>query len=320
MRGLVTLATVVIVAAGLYFYGPTVVDAARASQFHPSASVTAINTRIQLTPRAQQIFYATAPEVVSKAEFNGACQSIDRTAAILGCYVHDHIYLYNINTPELDGATEVTAAHELLHAAYARLNIFEQANVDAMVNEEYQKIKNTPDISEAMQYYTKAEPGQETNELHSVIGTTVKDLPPALEQYYAQYFVNRESIVAMNAKYTAVFDQLNQQATALQAKITDEAASIKVEMVGYNSDLSQLNSDIQSFNDRAANGNFSSQYSFNVARSSLISRVQQLTDRQTSLNEEINTYNADVANYNKLAVRSKQLNESINGVEAPNGV
>ena len=319
-RSLITLVVVLVAAAGLYLYGPTVADAARAAQFKPSASIAAVTNRIDLTPRAEQIFYATGPKVVSKSQFNDDCQSIDRTAAILGCYTGDQIYLYNINDPELDGALEVTAAHELLHAAYARLNIFEKANVDKMINAEYVKLKHNPALTEVMQYYTKAEPGQETNELHSMIGTTIKDLPPALEQYYAQYFTNRAAIVAMNAKYTAVFDKLNQQATALQAKITSEAATVKVQMASYNSDLDQLNSDIQSFNQRASSGDFRSQYSFNVARGALVARVQQLTDRQTELNSQINTYNTDVADYNKLAVRSKQLNESINGVEAPDGV
>ena len=310
----------VLSAALVYFYGPIGVDAVRAAQFHPSASVSAITSRIALTPRAEQIFYATAPQVESKAQFNTNCQSVERTAAILGCYTQDHIYLYNINDPELDGAVEVTAAHELLHAAYARLNVFEQENVNKMINAEYMKIKNNPDIAEVVKYYAQAEPGQETNELHSVIGTTIPNLPPALEKYYAQYFVNREAIVAMNAKYTAVFDTLNQQATALQTKITNEAAVIKTEMTDYNTDLAQMNADIQDFNQQAANGSFRSQYSFNVARSALIARTQQLTDRQTDLNTQISTYNDDVAAYNKLSVRSKELNESINGVEAPNSI
>ena len=308
------------VAAGAYFYGPVAVDAVRASGFHPTSTILEVDNRIDLTTRGQQIFYATTPTVEQRDAFNTDCQSVERTAAILGSYVRDRIYLYDIQSKELDGALEVTAAHEMLHAAYARLNVFEQAQVDTMINAEYAKIKDNPDIKQEMQYYAQAEPGEEVNELHSIIGTTIKDLPPELEQYYARYFTDRAAIVAMNAKYTAVFDEVNQQALTLQARITGEAADIKSASAQYNADLTQLNSDIESFNERASGGGFSSQYAFNAARDALLARIQQMKDRQVALNEQIDLYNADVAEYNRLAVRAKQLNQSINGVEAPNSI
>ncbi|HSW92538.1 MAG TPA: hypothetical protein VLH14_01505, partial [Patescibacteria group bacterium] len=63
-----------------------------------------------------------------------------------------------------------------------------------------------------------------------------------------------------------------------------------------------------------------SQYAFTVAHQALSERIQQMKDRQTTLNQQIDTYNADVAEYNKLAGRVKQLNQSINGVEAPDSI
>jgi len=320
LRGLVSLLVFVAIATGAYFYGPIAVDAVRASSFHPNTDITGVDSRINLTTRGQQIFYATTPIIEDRDAFNTDCESVERTAAILGCYVRDRIYLYNIQGSELDGALEVTATHEMLHAAYARLNIFEQASVNKMINAEYAKIKDEPDIKQEMQYYAQAEPGEEINELHSIIGTTIKDLPADLEQYYARYFTNRAAIVAMNVKYTAVFDEVNQQALTLQDQITNEAAAIKQASTQYNADLTQLNSDIESFNERATGGGFTSQYSFTVAHQTLSERIQQMKDRQTTLNQQIDTYNADVAEYNKLAGRVKQLNQSINGVEAPDSI
>lgn len=309
-----------VIAAGAYFYGPVAVDAVRASSFHPNDDIATVTQRIGLTARGQQIFYATAPVIEDRDAFNADCQSVERTAAILGCYVRDQVYLYNIQGDELDGAIEVTAAHEMLHAAYARLNVFEQARVNKMIDAEYAKIKDNPDIKQEMQYYAQAEPGEEINELHSIIGTTIKDLPVDLEQYFARYFTDRSAIVAMNDKYTAVFDEVNQQALALEDRITSEAAEIKASSEQYNTDLSQLNSDIESFNERARGGGFSSQYAFNTARQTLSARIDQMKIRQATLNQQIDLYNADVAEYNKLAVRAKQLNQSINGVEAPNSI
>ncbi len=44
--------------------------------------------------------------------------------AILGCYNPSSrdIYIYNVTNSELDGVKEVTAAHEMLHAAWERLS------------------------------------------------------------------------------------------------------------------------------------------------------------------------------------------------------
>ena len=132
----------------------------------------------------------------------------------MGCYYGDRIYLFDVENAELAGAKEVTAAHELLHAQYARLNIFERPRVDAMIKKAYQKVKNEPEIAKAMEYYREAEPDAELDELHSIIGTTIGELDSDLEQYYARYFTDRASIVAKNQAYTTVFTRVNARAEA----------------------------------------------------------------------------------------------------------
>jgi len=77
-------------------YGPTLLDALRAIQFQPSEQIASIRNRIGLTGHGERIFYATAPAIEDKTQFNKSCQSTERTAAILGCYFKDRIYLYNI--------------------------------------------------------------------------------------------------------------------------------------------------------------------------------------------------------------------------------
>ena len=319
-RFLASLLLIAGLGAAAFASAPTLLDQWRASQFTPSREIEKVTTQLSLTSRAKQIFYATAPEINDSNEFNDNCKSTERTSAILGCYYQDRIYLYNIQNEELNGAREVTAAHEMLHAAYARLNMFERKKVDALVQSEYDTIKDDVTIKEVMQYYSQAEPGDELNELHSIIGTTVKDLPTDLEQYYARYFTNRAGIVALNQQYTSVFTKISTEADALQSKLKTEEAAIKTETSGYTTDLAQLNMDIQSFNQRAQDGSFTSQSDFQIARSALVARSNEMTARQTALNDRIASYNNDVAALNKLAVRADQLNKSINGVSAPGGV
>ena len=111
---------VVVAAGGLaaaYWFGPQLLDEFRAQQYTPSSQISAIEQRVTLTSAGKRIFHATSPEVQDSEQFNSSCHSVERTTAILGCYYRDRIYLYNVQNNELDGALDVTAAHEPVKAA-----------------------------------------------------------------------------------------------------------------------------------------------------------------------------------------------------------
>lgn len=317
---LIGLSVVLGLTAGVFFYGSAAYDWVRASQFTPTSQLASAKQRIAFTDRGAQIFYATSPSIENKQQFNASCESGERTVAILGCYSGDRIYLYNIQNTELDGTLEVTAAHEMLHAAYARLNYFERQTVNDLIEQQYNKIKDTPEIRQAMQYYTQAEPGAELDELHSIIGTTIADLPEELESYYGRYFTDRAAVVALNAKYNAVFSELSKQADVLQKQIDTWAPAIKSDMAQYQIDLTQMNLDVESFNARATAGAFRTQAEFTTARTALEQRVAALNTRRAALNDRVTAYNAAIDELNKLAVHVNKLNQSLNGVDAPGEV
>ena len=317
---LIPALVVLVVSAVAVFYAPRLLDIVRAAQFQPSNQVASAEERLALSGRGTEIFYATAPAIEDKAQFNQSCQSTERTAAILGCYYKDRIYLYDIQNKELDGTMEVTAAHEMLHAAYHRLNMFERPNVDKMIRAEYEKIKDDPTLKQVMQYYQKAEPGAELDELHSIIGTTIADLPDDLERYYATYFSDRAKVVALNESYNKVFSELSTKADELQQRIDAARPAIQADLKAYETDLEQLNLDIQSFNQRAASGGFGSRAEFQAARTALVSRVDALNTRQQAINTRVDALNADITALNQIAIHVNQLNESINGASAPSGV
>lgn len=320
-RALLPAAIVLFIAVGAIFWLPPLIDAVRASRFEPTSEIQTITESLRLTKRGTNIFYATSPVIESRDQFNESCHSTERTVAILGCYYRDKTYVYDINNQELEGAVEVTAAHELLHAAYFRLNMFDRIRVEKLLRQEYEQIKDTDSIKRVMQYYSEAEPGAEIDELHSIIGTTVSNLPEELEQYYARYFHDRSVIVDMNTKYTSVFDEVNQRAKELQTKLEADGPVLRSDLEAYDAELSQLNLDIANFNERAAStGGFASQRAFIEARIALTRRVDDMNARSRALNERVAKYNEDVAALNAIAVRANQLNESINGVVAPSEV
>ena len=310
------LATLTAIVFGV-LYGQTLLDGVAAAQFKAPRSIEAIQSELQLTNTGKTIFYASQPLIADQSSFNQSCQSTERTAAMLGCYYQRKIYLFNITNPELNGAVEVTAAHEMLHAAYDRLLFFDRDRVNDLVEAEYEKHKTDKRIQKLMDYYEKAEPGSLLNELHSIIGTTVESIDPELEKHYARYFFNRQAIVAMNESYNAVFDAVQNEADELSAKIKSEETEITAALRAYESKRKLIEIDIETFNQRASSGGFSSQSSFMVARNSLTSRVAAINAEREAVNQRVDAYNILVSRLKELSVRSSELNKSINGIEAP---
>lgn len=300
----------------IIFVAPRIIDTVRAYNFHAPANVVAIDTRLALTARGTDIFYASEPQINTQTDFNKNCGTEERTTAILGCFSRDRIYLYDLKNTELDGTLEVTAAHEMLHAAYQRLTILERMQVDQMIKDQYEKIKNDKAITQLMAYYEASEPGQEINELHSIIGTTVATLDPKLEQYYRQYFDNRGAVVKLNEKYNEVFTKLQSESEALEAQLSAAETELTALLAQYDQDKTQLEADIVTFNARTKAGNFSSESAFYAARQELLARIDDLNTRRDEINAKVTAYNDKVEALNKISTHTSDLYKSMNGAEA----
>lgn len=300
-------------------YGPILYDEVVAQRFTPSNDMQQVVDQLSLTSTGKRILYASQPQLQDKADFNTSCNSRERTAAILGCYYMRRIYVYNVDNAELVGAMPVTTAHEMLHAAYDRLSSTERAQVDGMIERQYEKIKDTPVIHSMITYYEQAEPGERLNELHSIIGTQIEEVDSDLEEYYSKYFTNRRAIVKMSDSYQAVFDKVNEEATKLSAEIKQEETDLQSDLAQYKIDMAALNADIQQFNQQVQSGAFSSAGSFGATRSQLLTRQEVLEETRVALNQRVQAYNDKVAELNSLAVRAQELNKSINGIEQSEG-
>src|SRR5690606_11618218 len=129
---------------------------------------------------------------------------------VLGCYSQQRIYIFDVQDERLNGVKEVTAAHEMLHAAYDRLSSGERERVDTLINEAFRSIENER-IRDAAQNYESDGHGTLNNELHSILGTEAADLPEELEEYYSRYFDDRSHIVSIAESYEAVFIEIQEQ-------------------------------------------------------------------------------------------------------------
>jgi len=292
---------------------PQIIDTVRAYNFHAPEKIVAIDKRLQLTDRGTDIFYASSPEINSQAAFNRNCETQERTTAILGCFYRDRIFLYDLQNTELDGTLEVTAAHEMLHAAYQRLTIAEHTWLDKRIVAAYELVKDDPTIKQLMAYYSQAEPGAEVDELHSILGTVIAQLSPDLEGYYGRYFKNRAIVVALNTKYNQVFEKIRAETEAIEARLKAAEPEIASLMSQYDADRVQLEAAINTFNARADTGQFASQSDFYSQRAEIIAQISALNARKDEINAKVTAYNADVAELNKISVHSNALYQSMNG-------
>lgn len=301
----------------IIFYRQHIIDQITVWQFHPTTEIASLASSGGMNSNGKFIYYASQPKLDSSSNFNKVCNRVENTTSILGCYSNSKIYIYDVTNAKLDGIREVTAAHEMLHAAYQRMSSDEKTKINALLQIEYKKLANNKDFTDLIAYYDRAEPGERDNELHSVIGTEVANIDPALETYYTQYFSDRSDTVTLYAKYSSVFQDLTDRANALVKQLNALAASIPNGSSEYNLDIKTLNADITSFNKRAESGGFSSQAQFNSERSVLLTRISNINLVKSGINSDIEKYNSLLAEYNTIATESKKLYNSIDSTLNP---
>lgn len=294
-----------------------VMDTVHFWTYQPTAEIESIAQRSEFTDSGKFMFYVTRPQVQSGDDFNTHCDRKEQGTAILGCYVNDRIYLFDVTDERLDGIKEVTAVHEMLHAVYQRMSNDEKTRINKLIEVEYGAMRANPDFAERMAFYARTEPGERDNELHSIIGTELQAVSPELEKHYAKYISNRSKIVTLYNSYNALFLQLENEAKTLSKNLDSLAKDIETNMAKYNADIKTLNSDIGAFNSRAESGSFASQAAFNRERNALQRRVAEINTTRDTINSKIAQYETMRAKYNDTVTESHTLYESIDSTLEP---
>lgn len=281
----------------------------------PSQDAQDLADATTMTDEARRIFFASSPQLEGANQFNQDCPA--EGDVVLGCYVNDGIYVYDVSDTQLTGTNEVTAAHEMLHAAYARLTPSEQASVDQLIQAQVAKLPADDPLRAVMKQYPA---DQQFTEWHSRLGTQVAKLSPALEAYYAQYFTDRSTVIQLYTESTKVLDETSAKIDSLVSQITSLDQAITAEKSDYDQKLAQLNSDIAAFNQKAQNGGFSSQQEYDSERADLVARSNQLNDERTKINNDVNHYNNLVAQLKALDAKYQDLYQNLDSTQAPDSV
>ena len=286
-------------------------DQVVAWQYQPSPEMTAVIDGTSLSEEGRFLIAASRSELLPRDAFNNACRSVmSEQTAVLGCYTNNRIHLFDIDDKRLDGIKEVTAAHEMLHAAYQRLSVAERQRIDGLL--EKQSLGSEEQrIGELMAEYAKSEPGERLNELHSIVGSELGSLSPELETYYAQYFSDRQALVALSKQYQSVFAELQSRQEALVSELTAIADSIDRKGSVYKRDQQVLTNDIKDFNGRASNGEMTREQ-YSAERAELERRQSSLRFLYDELQTLIDTYEQKRSALAAINSESNALNRSIN--------
>lgn len=313
LAGIVLLALL----AGGILYRQRIMDQVKVWQFTPTPGIMRLAERAQLSDEGRFYFYVTHPRLETAAEFNDDCRRKEANSPLLGCYVQgaDRIHIFNVDNPELDGIKEVTAAHEMLHAVYARLSEARRRELGEQLEAAYQRVKDA-ELEQRMAYYERQQPGSRQNELHSILGTEYESLGPELEAHYARYFRNRQVVVGLHRAYHQTFRSLEQEQQRLSGDLAQRRTTLEQRMARYQQQVAALNARIGDFNRRAAAGDFASEAAFQRERGQLRRDGDALKREQAAIETAVNEYNNDVTKLNELGGKMEQLQKSLDSFQA----
>ena len=281
-------------------------DFIRSLAFNPTPEISAIQEKLQLTETGEALFKATNPSIDGNKDFNEFCQSYDQSVTILGCYAGGDIHVYDIKSEDLNGIIEATVAHEMLHAAWARLSDAEREAISKDLTAVFDA--NQDKLSIVTDYAADAK----FDELFARVGTEIANIPESLEKVYARYFKDRKGIVALYEQYHIVFDALSAEIEVLSADIDELKKQIEIDTAEYKRRASVFATEVSSFNDCANRAGCFSQYEFDNRRAELVAERESLDAKYNEILSAVEQCNSKIDQYNNNVLRTNEYSEIIN--------
>jgi uncharacterized protein YukE len=289
----------------LLFNYQSAVDWYRLRGYEPSPAISALATDTSMSEEGRHIFYVYHPDLLDKSNFQGKCTLTEETI-VLGCYLSDEkIYIFDVNDPRLEGVEQVTAAHEMLHAAYDRISSSERESLDIQLVAYYKSINNER-LNSTIENYRKRDPSVIPNELHSILGTEYRDLPLELEAHYSKYFTDRTKVVTLSEAYDSEFTKREERIKNYDEQLKNLSESITLQenqLTQLGSALEQEQSQLESLK-KDVNA-------YNAAVPIFNQKVRDYNYQLEQLKKEIARYNELVSARNAIATEEQELIEAI---------
>lgn len=234
----------------------------------PEADVIALADRMFLTAHGRTMFYATQPSLADAEEVATACADAGGADAdgwfTGGCFVGaqhrdaDRIFVFRPGDERLAESMVSVAAHELLHAAYARLGLLERATVDALVAEAVARVPADDPVHEQIEWSADGDASARANEQFAYLGSQIAlegGFPSQLEDVYAQFFTDRSALVETHRRAASVVqdtiaaaDAAFASAAAQESQNAHDRAQLDADRGGYEAALAAYSADVERFN------------------------------------------------------------------------
>jgi hypothetical protein len=294
----------------VYFNAQALTDWWQLRGYTPPQAVSALASQDTMTNYARHVFYVNHPDLeTNSTQFRQDCSENEQTI-VLGCYHSNQrgIFVYDVNDARLAGVQQVTAAHEMLHAAYDRLSGSQKADIDKQLQSFYDNGLQDQRVKDTIDAYKKTEPNDLVNEMHSIFGTEVASLPSGLEQYYTKYFTNRQAVVKYAQAYEGEFTSRQAQIAADDDKLDQMKAQIESQESSLNAQLSQINSDRQRLDSLRSSGQIAR---YNAGVPSFNAEIRAYNAGIEDLRTQISQYNQLVEERNSIAQELTSLDKAI---------
>lgn len=296
--------------AALWFGREPFLDWQALRSYQAPSTISKLASDDTMTPEARKYFYMNHPSVEDRTNFNKHCPNDSEHSVVLGCFLGNRagIYLFNVSDPELHGVEQVTAAHEMLHQAYQRLSSSERARVNKLLEDYYKNDLKDETIKEQVALYRQSEPTAVADEMHSLFGTQVAQLPAELETYYKQYFTKRSTVTDFYASYQSAFTERKQQIAAYDAQLSDLKTHIDTMERSLTQQKTALNT-LQSQMEQYKSSKTYDQY--NALVPTYNAKVNAYNADLELLKREIASYNDIVGKRNAIALEEQTLQQHL---------
>lgn len=307
---------VVVASTALWLQRDRVLDWWYLRGFDPAPEIEILATDTMMTDYAERLFFVNHPTLDDKQTFNQNCADIIQEVAVLGCYHGNRlgIHLYDITDERLYGVEQVTAAHEMLHQAYDRLSQSERQRIDGLLQDFYDNGLQEQSVREKIALYENDEGHDLVNEMHSIFGTEVAELPEELEQYYQQYFDDRSKVIAFHKQSRAAFEEFRQKITDYDNQLANLQQQIDSNETSLSSMLTELESERARLDQLLANEQIEQYNSGVPGFNAQVNAYNGLLNNTQGLVEQ---YNQLVEERNKVAVQASGLNAALDSRLTP---
>lgn len=296
-----------------WFQRQAVADWLKLYNYDAPNNIAALADETAMTSTARQLFYVNKPEILSGKAFSSRCPLGGEKTVVLGCYIGNDqgIYLYDVTDERLNGVEQVTAAHEMLHAAYRRLSERDRSTVDRQLQEYYTNELTDERIKRIINGYKITEPNDVINEMHSIFATEISNLPPALEEYYAKYFTNRTKVTSYLQRYQTEFTSRQNLIEQYDIRLGELKPQIDTSQTGLASQRNSLDSRSSEMQSARSRGDIATYNSMVAPYNTAVSTYNALVETTRA---KIALYNSLVAQRNAVAIEEQQLIKAISNV------